>query len=82
MNLGHVCLLEGNIVEGIKQIEAALGVAEAGGFALLEAQAHFNLGSVMARQGQLQLALGHFRASNALLRKMGSPMAAPVRTIL
>jgi len=76
MNLGHVCLLEGNGVEGIRQFEAELRVAEVGGFALLEAQARFNIGSVMARQGQLQSALGHFRASSALLRKMGSPIAA------
>jgi tetratricopeptide (TPR) repeat protein len=76
MNLGHVFLLEGNVVEGIRQFEAAFRVAEIRGFALLEAQARFNLGSVMASQGKLQSALNHFRASSALLRKMGSPLAA------
>jgi tetratricopeptide (TPR) repeat protein len=76
MNLGHLSLLEGNVVEGIKQIEAALRVAEIGGFALLEAQARLNLGSTLASQGKLQLALGHFRASYALLRRVRSPLAA------
>lgn len=76
MNLAHVCLLEGHAIEGINQLEEALAIAVAGGFALLEAQTRFNLGSVLARLGQPKAALGHFRASSELLQKMGSPLAA------
>ncbi|MDB6018750.1 MAG: hypothetical protein JWR19_3239 [Pedosphaera sp.] len=82
MNLGNICVLEGNTVEGIKRLETALGIAAVGGFGLLEAQARYNLGSLLAQQGQLQLALGHFRASGALFRNMRSPIAAQVEATI
>ena len=82
MNLGNICTLEGKFAEGITQFKIALGVATAGGFARLEAQVRFNLGLALVPMGEPRAALDHFRFSAALLRIMGSPMAAQVETYI
>jgi tetratricopeptide (TPR) repeat protein len=76
MNLGLVLSAEGKLAEATKELERALEASKAGGFAMLEAQTHFNLGTTLALQNQLDLAITHLASSSVLLRRMGSPLAS------
>jgi tetratricopeptide (TPR) repeat protein len=70
MNLGNISRMRGKLAEGVTRYEEALGEAQANGFARLEAQVRYNLGSTLAQQGQLQTARAHLRTSSVLLRKI------------
>lgn len=78
MNLGNIEILKGEGTEGLRHYEEALGVSQARGFALLEAQVRFNLGLALANRRQLRPARDHLRASLSLLKKMGSPLVNQV----
>lgn len=75
MNLGGIAVLRGDDPGAMKFFQQALQISEAGGFARLEAQIRFNVGSTLASQRQLRPAIEQFRVAGDLLRRMRSPMA-------